>query len=55
LSLGIGLAEQLAEDVVTAGRRAAVGKKVLVRAVKRNLARFPPDFVFQLSAESSRL
>jgi len=26
-----------------------VGTKVLVRAVKRNIARFPPDFMFQLT------
>jgi hypothetical protein len=29
----------------------AVPTKSLVRAVKRNVARFPPDFMFQLSAE----
>ena len=28
-----------------------VPTKVMVQAVKRNLARFPPDFMFQLSAE----
>jgi hypothetical protein len=28
-----------------------VAPKVLVQAVKRNLKRFPPDFMFQLSAE----
>ncbi len=28
-----------------------VATKVLVQAVKRNLARFPADFMFQLSAE----
>src|SRR6266480_5241783 len=31
-----------------------VETKVLVQAVKRNLARFPDDFMFQLSAEESR-
>ena len=31
-----------------------VQTKVLVQAVKRNLARFPEDFMFQLSPESSR-
>ena len=28
-----------------------VSTKAMVQAVKRNLARFPPDFMFQLSAE----
>jgi len=28
-----------------------VQTKVLVQAVKRNIARFPQDFMFQLSAE----
>jgi phage regulator Rha-like protein len=31
-----------------------VETKVLIQAVKRNLARFPPDFMFQLTAEESR-
>jgi hypothetical protein len=29
----------------------SVQTKVLVQAVKRNLARFPEDFMFQLSGE----
>ena len=30
-----------------------VETRVLVQAVKRNLVRFPEDFMFQLSAESA--
>src|SRR5438874_9266392 len=36
----------LDKDLATLYR---VGTKVLIQAVKRNLARFPPDFMFQLS------
>lgn len=32
-----------------------VETKVLVQAVKRNLERFPPDFMFQLSADEFRI
>ena len=32
-----------------------VETRVLVQAVKRNLARFPEDFMFQLSTEEWRL
>jgi ORF6N domain len=46
----LALREQLVMLDADLAQLYGVGTRVLVQAVKRNLARFPADFIFQLSA-----